>query len=127
MESANIANYARAMTHDLGTLLGSALLELRKRTTRTQDGWTDRTGMSQSYLSAAERGDSGWESVRTIASAIERAGADPVDLLRLAVAQVDESEDRRELLALWGSLDRLSREAILTLLRNQAAARTAAR
>lgn len=128
MESANIAEYDSAMQqHDLPKLLGSALRDIRKRVAGTQDDWADATGMSQSYLSAAERGESGWDSVRTITNAVEKAGADPLDLLRLALAKVELDEERQELLNLWTAADDEIRRAILTLLRVQVAARAAAR
>lgn len=127
MESASIAQYARVMGHELAELLGGALRELRKRTTRTQDAWADRTGMSQSYISAAERGESGWDSVINIASAIEKAGADPIDLLRIAVAQAEQDEGQRELMGLWAAADETTRTAILMLLRSQVTARAASR
>lgn len=127
MESASDANYGVDMAHDLAALLGSALREIRTRTTRTQDGWADATGMSQSYLSSLERGAAGWDAIRNVADAVERAGADPLDLLRLAVSQVEDSDEDRELLSLWRALDPVTRTATLHLLRGQASARAAAR
>jgi len=115
------------MARDLAALLGSALRDIRKRTTRTQDGWTSKTGMSQSYLSSAERGESGWESVKVIAGHIESVGVDPIELLRLAVAHADMEPEERELFSLWTSADDGVRTAILTLLRSQAASRSAVR
>jgi transcriptional regulator with XRE-family HTH domain len=124
MESAFIAAYDSGMPTDIAVLLGGALRELRLRTTRTQDEWAAQTGMSQSYLSAVERGRSGWESFRNIATAIEAVGADPVELLRIAAAP---SEEERELLALWHAAPERQRTAILTLLRAAEGAHTAAR
>jgi transcriptional regulator with XRE-family HTH domain len=126
MEPAFIGAYDGAM-HDLGELLGAALRDIRRQTTGTQDRWSDRTGMSQSYLSAAERGTSGWESVRTIGTAITAAGGDPLDLLRLAVAHADLAEEDREVLALYRAAPEHIRSAILTLLKSQGIAHTAAR
>lgn len=83
--------------------------------------------MSQSYLSNAERGIGGWDSIRTIAGHVERAGVDPVDLLRLALAHADLSPADLELFRLWDAADPDIRSAILTLLRSQVAARSAAR
>lgn len=121
MESASNADYASVMgTTDIICLLGSALRTIRLRTTKTQDKWAERTGMAQSYLSAVERGQRGWESLRTIVTAVEAAGEDPLELLRLAVAEVELPEDQRELMALWGGADDRTRSAILTLLRGQA-------
>lgn len=112
---------------DLAILLGRALRSIRERSTRTGLEWQARTGMSQSYLSAAELGKSGWESIRNIAAKVERAGEDPLDLLRLALAEVDHGAEARELLALWGIASPELRTAILTLLRAQAEARAAVR
>lgn len=129
VESASDANYACDMHYDIAALLGSALNEIRKRSTGTQDRWTEKTGMSQSYLSAAERGKSGWESIQTIFAAIERAGVDPLDLFRLVLAKADATSDesQRELMGLWSQLDPISKEAILHLARGQAARWRAAR
>lgn len=130
VESASNAIYDGAMKRDLGALLASALYEIRCRTTKTQDAWRDRTGMSQSYLSAAERGTSGWESIRTIGEAIEKTGVDPIDLLRGALAKANEPEvpgDQLELLRLWAELDKVSKDSLLGFIRQQVAARAAAR
>lgn len=125
------ADYGSAMSDDtdFAALLGSALKDIRKATTGTQDRWADRTGMSQSYLSMLERGQSGWEAVKTVLGAIERAGGDPLDLFRLVLARVEGEDDQRELLALWSSpaLDQVTRDGILMLLRSRAAAGAAAR
>lgn len=126
MERGFTWHYALAMTHDLAVLLGAALREIRKRTTKTQDGWAERTGMSQSYISAAERGESGWDALRNMGDAIEKAGADPVDLLRIAVAQVDLSPGEQELLSLWSTVDEEIRQATLIMLRHNARTRSAA-
>lgn len=129
MESASDANYDGDMHYDIAQLLGSALQEIRKRSTGTQDRWTERTGMSQSYLSSAERGRSGWESIQTITAAIESAGVDPLDLFRLVLAKADATTDesQRELMGLWPQLDPVSKEAILHLARGQAGRQRAAR
>jgi len=130
VESASNAKYDNDMKRDLGALFAAALYDIRLRTTKTQDAWRDRTGMSQSYLSAAERGTSGWESLRTIGEAIEKAGIDPIELLRGAIAKANEPEmapDQRELLQIWGQLDQLSRDSLLRFIRDQVAARAAAR
>lgn len=126
METPFSAAYDGRM-NDIGELLGAALRDIRRQTTVTQDRWSDRTGMSQSYLSAAERGTSGWESVRTIATAVQAAGGDPLDLLRLAVAHADLGDEDRELLALYRAAPESTRTAILTLLRGVAGAKSATR
>lgn len=126
METPFSAAYDGRM-NDIGELLGAALRDIRRQTTVTQDRWSDRTGMSQSYLSAAERGTSGWESVRTIATAVQAAGGDPLDLLRLAVAHADLGDEDRELLALYRAAPESTRTAILTLLRGVAGAKAATR
>lgn len=99
--------------------LGAALRDIRKRTTRTQDGWHAKTGMSQSYLSSMERGETGWESLRSIGGHLETIGVDPVELLRLAVAHAELPEEERELMVLWSSASDDTRRALLTLLRNE--------
>lgn len=83
--------------------------------------------MSQSYLSACERGVRGWESVRTIADAVEAVGVDPLELLELAVAHAEADPERSELLRLWASAEGDTRKAILILLRTQAGSRAVAR
>jgi transcriptional regulator with XRE-family HTH domain len=115
------------MARDLKVLLGAALRDIRKRSARTQDAWSDRTGMSQSYLSSAERGTSGWESVQTFADAIESVGEDPIELLRLAVAHADQTGPDLELIQLWSAAPEHVRAAILTLLRTQVRATSAVR
>lgn len=115
------------MPHEIAVLLGSALRDIRRRTTGTQDRWTAKTGMSQSYLSSAERGESGWESVRTIASHIEAVGVDPLELLKLAVLHANPDAAESELLSLWASAGDDTRKAILILLKNQARAQAVAR
>ncbi len=111
----------------LAALLGAALREIRERTTGTQDNWHDETGMSQSYLSAAERGASGWDSVKGIANAIAKAGEDPLELLRIALRNTEAPEDERTLLTLWSRVDDPDiRGAVLTILRGQARLQPAA-
>lgn len=105
---------------DLGVLLGEALRTIRKRTAGTQERWAKRTGMSQSYLSAVERGEAGWEAVRTISSAVERVGEDPLNLLRVALTAAELPPEDAELAALWSTAPPAVRSAILTLLRSQA-------
>jgi transcriptional regulator with XRE-family HTH domain len=105
------------MSSKIATLLGTAVREIRKRTTKTQDAWQAKTGMSQSYLSAAERGESGWSSIDFIADAIEKAGGDPLDVLRIAARQLELAPDEAELLRLWEASPEYLRETILKLLR----------
>jgi transcriptional regulator with XRE-family HTH domain len=126
-EVSSTVHYGADMPHEIAVLLGSALRDIRRRTTGTQDRWTARTGMSQSYLSSAERGESGWESVKTIAGHIEAVGVDPLELLKLAVLHADADTTERELLTLWSAASEDTRKAILILLKNQAGARAVAR
>jgi transcriptional regulator with XRE-family HTH domain len=107
-------------------LLGKALRDLRKRYSDSQDDFALRTGRAQSYVSAAERGKNGWDSVTEWANAVRAVGGDPVDLLRLAVAHADESPQLREVLLLWAAAPEHIRHAILTLLRERAGARSEA-
>jgi hypothetical protein len=107
-------------------LLGKALHDLRKRYTDSQTDFATRANRSQSYVSAAERGASGWDSVTEWGNAIRLVGGDPVDLLRLAVAHADENAQLREVMLLWAVAPEHIRHAILTLLKEKAGARSEA-
>lgn len=105
---------------DIGVLLGRALRSIRKRVAGTQERWEERTGMSQTYLSDLENGKA-WGALRNVASALERAGVDPIDLLREAIPA--EDPEMAEVLDLWRSVGPDEREAMLTLMRTVAARR----
>lgn len=104
----------------VAVLLGRALRDLRLRYAPVQDDFAALVGRSQSYLSNAERGKTGWYSVTQWAEAIGRAGGDPVDLLRLAVAHAEQDPELSEILKLWPRAEPHLRGAILILLRESA-------
>lgn len=105
------------MTRDIPKMLGAAFRSLRKLSAGTQDEFSRRTGLSQSYVSALERGESGFSSFKMISKALEDVGVDPVELLRLAVANADDASEEVELRLLWADADPAVRAAILALLR----------
>lgn len=66
---------------DLALLIGTRFREIRKQIATTQDAFSARSGLSQAQISYIENGNS-FKSIQKAAAAIERAGGDPLDLLR---------------------------------------------
>lgn len=115
------------MARDLSAILGSAFREIRKSTARTQERMAEMTGLSQSYVSAVERGESGLAGLRSIGESLEKAGVDPLQLFRIALARESGEGEQADLLLLWTQADEATRTAILMLLRSRADAGRAAR
>lgn len=112
----NQALQAMVMEPDIGELIGAAIKDIRLRTTETQDNWQEATGMSQSYVSAVERGKKGFKALRAMFAKVEKAGVDPMDIVRLAARKLERNPDEQRLLDLFDRAPAKEREAILTLL-----------
>jgi transcriptional regulator with XRE-family HTH domain len=120
MESHGASAYLESMAHDLATLLSAAFKDIRRSRARTQEKWEELSGMSQTWTSDVETGRHGFDSLRKIGGALERAGVDPVELLRVALAHAsDLSDEDRDLVALVATADPDEKRAVTTLLRRR--------
>lgn len=91
MESSEEADYQKKMANrDLGALLGGAFKDIRTARRQTQQRWAQATGIPQSTMSDIERGRTTFDAVRSLGEALERAGVDPIELFRVALARAGE-------------------------------------
>ena len=99
LESALVAQYYPVMMNDLPDLLAGAFRDIRKRAAKTQEKFEEATGLSQGWISDVERGR-GFDSLGKIGEGLSRAGIEPVELLRVALARAEGSPEDQELYSL---------------------------
>ena len=95
------------------------LVTIRKRLAGTQDRWAEETGISQSSISALERGQ-GWEQLAKLDAAIRHLGGDPLELVRGPMTQAGQGACApidAELLHLWSIADGEDRAIVMATLR----------
>lgn len=103
---------------DLSRLLADAFKEIRLRAGyKNQTLWAEAISVSQSWVSAVEAHAEGFESVQRIADGLALAGIDPLELLRVALAHAELSEEEAELYSRLSAATPAQRGGVLAMLR----------
>jgi transcriptional regulator with XRE-family HTH domain len=92
----------------------STVFKRLRRKVGTQEVFAERSGLSQSFVSALERGE-GWTALANVTAALERAGVDPAELIGTPTL----STEQQELLTFFEDADPDVRAAVVTVLRAQ--------